>query len=149
MRCSLLIESQTKETVSAVPANPKPQRSHEEQWARLIPGEVPFPDVVHHPPSQLRAFTSDAQTDFCAHPTHPLSRCLRRVLIPLPLQTRTALSWLCSTAADFALVGLNWLLAGSLLVGARELSGVPTLFSDELGSPASLIGMALLQAALI
>ena len=71
------------------------------------------------------------------------------LLAPRPLQTRAALRWLRSTATDFALVGLNWLLAGSALVPLRSLFPHVHAFAFAAGAPGSLLGIAVLQAALI
>ena len=70
-------------------------------------------------------------------------------LVPGPLQGRTAWRWLRSTTADFALVGLDWLLIGALLLATRSV--LPSLLYVWLGAgaPASLLGIGLLHAALI
>ena len=75
---------------------------------------------------------------------HPLT-----LLAPRPLQTRAGLRWLRSTATDFALVGSNWLLTGSLLVPLRSLFPHVHGFAFAAGAPASLMGIAVLQAALM
>ncbi|HUA14235.1 MAG TPA: sugar transferase [Verrucomicrobiae bacterium] len=54
-----------------------------------------------------------------------------------------------STAADFALVGLNWLLVGALLVPLRTLFPRVRVFAYDAGLPGSLLGIALLNASLI
>jgi exopolysaccharide biosynthesis polyprenyl glycosylphosphotransferase len=54
-----------------------------------------------------------------------------------------------STAADFALVVLNWLLIGALLVPLRESFPWVHLFEYAAGRPVSLLGLAFLHAALI
>ena len=57
--------------------------------------------------------------------------------------------WVRSTAADFALVALNWLLLGALLVPLRVLFPHVRSFEYAAGAPVSLLGIALLHAALI
>jgi len=71
------------------------------------------------------------------------------LLVPVPLQGRMAWSWLRSIAADFVLVGLNWLLLGGLLVPLRSAFPRVRLFEYAAGAPASLLGIAVLHAALI
>jgi exopolysaccharide biosynthesis polyprenyl glycosylphosphotransferase len=52
-------------------------------------------------------------------------------------------------AADFALVALNWLSIGALLVPLRVLFPHVRMFDYAAGAPGSLLGIALLHAALI
>jgi exopolysaccharide biosynthesis polyprenyl glycosylphosphotransferase len=70
-------------------------------------------------------------------------------LLPRPLQTRAAWKWLTSVAADFALVALNWLLVGAVLVPMRMLFPHVRTFGYAAGAPISLLGLAFLHAALI
>jgi exopolysaccharide biosynthesis polyprenyl glycosylphosphotransferase len=60
-----------------------------------------------------------------------------------------AILWLLSIAADFALVALNWLLIGALLVPLRLLFPHVHLFEYAAGAPFSLLGIAFLHASLI
>jgi exopolysaccharide biosynthesis polyprenyl glycosylphosphotransferase len=71
------------------------------------------------------------------------------LLVPGPLQDRMAWKWMRSTVADFALVALNWLLIGALLVPLRVLFPSVRLFEYKAGAPVSLLGIALLHAVLI
>ena len=71
------------------------------------------------------------------------------LLVPRPLQGRTAWRWLKSTASDFALVSVNWLLLGAWLVPLRALFPHVPVFDYEAGAPLSLLGIAGLHAALI
>jgi exopolysaccharide biosynthesis polyprenyl glycosylphosphotransferase len=71
------------------------------------------------------------------------------MLIPAPLQSRIGWKWLRWVAADWALVGLNWLVLGALLVPLRKAFPEPTFFEYATGAPLSLLGLAVLQAALI
>jgi exopolysaccharide biosynthesis polyprenyl glycosylphosphotransferase len=59
--------------------------------------------------------------------------------------------WRCcrSIAADFALVALNWLLIGALLVPLRRMFPQVWLFKFNQGAPAALLGIAMLHGALI
>jgi exopolysaccharide biosynthesis polyprenyl glycosylphosphotransferase len=70
-------------------------------------------------------------------------------LVPGPLQSRTAGRWVRGTAADFALVALNWLSIGALLVPLRVMFPHVRTFAYAAGAPGSLLGIALLQAVLI
>jgi hypothetical protein len=54
-----------------------------------------------------------------------------------------------SIVADFVLVGLNWLLLGGLLVPLRAVFPRVHTFEYAAGAPASLLGIAVLHAALI
>jgi exopolysaccharide biosynthesis polyprenyl glycosylphosphotransferase len=57
--------------------------------------------------------------------------------------------WLQSVAADYVLVALSWLIVGAVLVPLRVIfPGVHT-FTYALGAPLSLLGIAILHAALI
>ena len=69
--------------------------------------------------------------------------------MPAPLQNRRGLRWLRATAADFALIGLNWLLVGALLVPLRSAFPRMELPAYAAAAPVSLLGIALLHAALI
>jgi exopolysaccharide biosynthesis polyprenyl glycosylphosphotransferase len=57
--------------------------------------------------------------------------------------------WARSTAVDFALVAVNWLLIGAVLVPLRALFPHVRLFEYAAGAPVSLLGIAFLHAALI
>jgi exopolysaccharide biosynthesis polyprenyl glycosylphosphotransferase len=72
-----------------------------------------------------------------------------RLLAPEPLRSRIAAEWLRSMAADCALVALNWLLVGAALVPLRSIFPGVRSFGYAAGSPRSLLGLALLHAALI
>jgi len=71
------------------------------------------------------------------------------LLLPELLQSRMAGRWVRSIAADFALVALNWLSIGALLVPLRVWFPHVRTFGYAAGAPFSLLGIALLQAALI
>ena len=95
----------------------------------------------------MRTCLADNVTQIASSPTpqtEPLA-----LLVPRPLQGRTAASWLRSVAADFALVILNWLLLGAALVPLRQMFPHVRTFGFASGIPLSLLGMALLHAALI
>jgi exopolysaccharide biosynthesis polyprenyl glycosylphosphotransferase len=110
--------------------------------ARLIPGSATAVRVNAKKPVQSIKLGT-GETEF-RMPEHPFT-----LLLPAPLQSRTAWSWLRSTLADFALVGLNWLLIGALPVPLHAVFPQMRLFSMAAGSPVSLLGVALLHGALI
>src|SRR5205807_6095325 len=70
-------------------------------------------------------------------------------LQPCPLRSRMASKWLRSMAADWVLVALNWLIVGAILVPLRELFPRVWSFGYAAGEPISLVGLAMLHAALI
>ncbi len=71
------------------------------------------------------------------------------LLMPGPLQSRTGWAWVRSVAADFALVGLDWLLLGALLIPLHSVFPRVWVFGYAAGAPVSLLGISLLHAALI
>jgi exopolysaccharide biosynthesis polyprenyl glycosylphosphotransferase len=120
-------------------------------WARLIPGEAPLLPGKKKPPQSVKSavFTAEKVAEISPDgPAHARENTLA-LLIPAPLQNRAAWKWLRSTAADFMLVGLNWLLTGALLVPLRALFPGVRGFSFAVGAPDALMGIAVLHAALI
>jgi exopolysaccharide biosynthesis polyprenyl glycosylphosphotransferase len=65
------------------------------------------------------------------------------------MRTRNAWKWLRSVSADFALVMLDWLLLGALLVPLRIAFPQRWVFRYAAGAPTFLVGIALLHGALI
>jgi exopolysaccharide biosynthesis polyprenyl glycosylphosphotransferase len=136
--------------VSSPFLNPGQQKSEVVDWARLIPGGT---SVVRggakKPARSVGRFASEkvseiATAGMASGQENPLT-----VLLPAPLQSRMAWRWVCSMAADFALVGLNWLLIGALQVSLRGLFPQVRLFDFAAGAPIFLLGVALLHGALI
>jgi len=120
-------------------------------WGRLIPGELPVSPGRRKPPQAVRPakFAAGEVAQFSREvPPRPHENPLA-LLLPGPLRNRTAWRWLRSTAADFALVGLNWLLIGALLVPLRAFFPQVRVFAFAAGAPGSLLGIAVLHAALI
>jgi exopolysaccharide biosynthesis polyprenyl glycosylphosphotransferase len=121
-------------------------------WARLIPGEAPSSAGKKKGPRSVRPVESSPDKITAIFPDEAPPRTpvpALGLLVPRPLQTATAWTWACSTAADFALVALNWLLTGALLVPLRLLFPQVHVFTYAAGSPGFLVGIALLNAALI
>src|SRR5579871_3158216 len=128
--------------------NPRQER-HDCEWARLIPGEAPaFERGAKKPPRSVGAITLEEPIGTREQPARLPGQMLT-LLVPGPLQSRIAWEWLRSTAADFALVGLNWLLVGAVLVPLHLLFPGVRSFGYDAGMPISLLGLALLHAALI
>jgi len=131
--------------VSSLP-NPR-QESQEGDWARLIPGRAPAFQSAQKKPVQSVGSTEfglDKGSEMSAEPRGSFPEDAFVLLVPAPLQSRTAWRWLRSTSADFALVGVNWLLIGALLVFLPRMR-----VFDSILAPLSLLGIAVLHAALI
>jgi exopolysaccharide biosynthesis polyprenyl glycosylphosphotransferase len=135
--------------VSSPYRNLKTEKVPAVAWARLIPGETPSLAGKKKRPRSVRVLESAAEKITAISPEQPAPAPALGLLVPRPLQTGTAWEWVCSTSADFALVALNWLLIGALLVPLRLLFPRVHVFDYAAGSPGFLVGVALLNAALI
>lgn len=135
--------------MSSLLVHPGREKTREEEWARLIPGTTPrFDGRGKKPPQSVRTLAfEEARTTENDRVSSAADGW--KLLIPRPLQSRMAGEWLRSMAADFALVTLNWLLVGALLVPLRAIFPGVRSFAYAAGSPRSLLGIALLQAAFI
>lgn len=133
--------------MSLVSVNPAGNEQSTEMWARLIPGEQPSLRGDHKKPSRS------------AHPGAqeiPITRASSggdegplTLLLPKPLQKRMAKRWAQSMSMDFALIAINWLAIGALLVPLRVLFPYRRVVQFDAGRPLSLLGLAVLHAALI
>ena len=129
--------------------NPEQPESHEAEWARLIPGEKPpFRRKAKKPPHSVKPLAFDDVTP-TREEAGSFPESALELLVPSPLQSRVAREWLRSMSADFALVALNWLLVGALLVPLHMFFPRVRSFEFAAGAPISLLGIALLHAALI
>ncbi len=72
-----------------------------------------------------------------------------RLIVPHPLHSRVAWSWLRATLTDFALILLTWLLIGAILIPLRRAFPSIRVFGFSAGLPTSLLGVGLLHASLI
>jgi len=115
----------------------------------LIPGGTHAFQAKKKPPRAVRPFPPEKVPEFSGEATADASRFGLGFLVPKPLLNRAAWKWVRSITADFALVGLNWLLIGALLVPLRGLFPRVWVFEYATGAPASLLGIAVLHAALI
>jgi exopolysaccharide biosynthesis polyprenyl glycosylphosphotransferase len=130
--------------------HPREQKEQVVDWARLIPGETQgFRRGGRKPAQPVRPCTSEKVAEIETRQAVRAPGNALTLLIPGPLQNRTAWRWVRATAADFALVALNWLLIGALLVPLRMLFPHVWSFAYAAGAPVSLLGIALLHAALI
>ncbi len=119
-------------------------------WARLIPGEGPaFRTGARKPVQSVRAVASEAVPEMPRDAVASASAKAFALLMPGPLQRRTGWALVCSVAADFALVGLDWLLLGALLIPLHSVFPRVWVFGYAAGVPLSLLGISLLHAALI
>ncbi len=130
--------------------NPERPKAQPPDWARLIPGEAPvFRGSRKRPVQSWRSLPSEKVSEILTgDPLRGTENALT-LLMPGPLQNRMASQWVRCTAADFALVALDWLLIGALLVPLRMLFPHVRTFGFAAGAPVSLLGIALLHAALI
>jgi exopolysaccharide biosynthesis polyprenyl glycosylphosphotransferase len=118
--------------------------------ARLIPGDNPSPASGKKKPAKsVRPFSAETARVLSAGINATAPQRTLALLAPSVLQSPGGLRMVRSTAADFALVGLNWLLVGALLVPLRIVFPHVRLFRFDMGAPMALLGIAFLQAALI
>ena len=126
--------------------HPRQRNATELDWARLIPGTTAgFQAGAKKPVRSVSPIVSEETPDAKAS---TLGDKLF-ALLPSPLQGRMAARWMRSMAADVALVGLNWLLLGALLVPLHRAFPQVRLFGYDAGRPFSLLGIAVLHATLI
>lgn len=129
--------------------NPGEMRTSGIEFARLIPGaqipdDQPAPRVgAKKPPRSVRMFPAGKMAASRNQPSFLTQ------LLPRPLRRPNAVTWVRATAADSALVALDWLLLGAVLVPLRMLFPLVRAFQFDAGAPRSLLGIALLHAALI
>ena len=131
--------------MSSLSFNPQTKKAPPVEWARLIPGgQAAFQPARRKPPRSVGPFRLHA-FEAVADRSAPVSR----FLLPKPLLGRMAIEWMQTMAIDCALVLLNWLVVGATLVPLRVLFPHRRVFEYATGVPASLLGFAILHAALI
>jgi len=136
--------------VSSPLVNPRQQKPHVVDWARLIPGDTPpFRGWGKKPVQSVQPSASEKLSESAAESAVRAPKNSLWLLVPDPLQGRMAWKWMRATAADFALVALNWLLIGALLVPLRVLFPHVRVFGYAAGAPFSLLGIAVLHSVLI
>ncbi len=131
--------------MSSLSLNAQTQKSTPVEWARLIPGG----QKAFHPPQKK----PPRSVQFQLHQVDTLegdkSETVFSFLTPRPLQGRMAAQWIQTMGIDCALVVLNWLVVGAALVPLRVVFPHRRLFEFAAGAPVSLLGFAILHAALI
>ena len=132
-------------TVSVYPEEPKSQPD----WSRLIPGEMPRIRPQNRKPPRRAQFTVGKRSVATTGSPQEHQRHIPSFVLPSPLSSRTALQWIRAMAADVALVALGWLLMGACLVPLRAEFPRVWSFKYSAGAPMSLLGVAILHAALI
>jgi len=130
--------------------NSRQQKPQTEAWGRLIPGGTAERlNKGKKPVRSTGPTAAEKISEISSGAVGSKQESTLSLLLPGPLQSRTARKWVRSMAADFALVAVNWLLIGALQVPLREVFPRVRLFQYAAGSPRSLLGIALLHAALI
>ncbi|HLW84741.1 MAG TPA: sugar transferase [Candidatus Sulfotelmatobacter sp.] len=134
--------------------NPNPRSPQRRDWdARLIPGAAAslFRRNAKKPPARagsgLQPLTAPSWASLreVASPENPLA-----VWLPQPFRKLWAGSWLNAMAADFALVGVNWLLVAAVFLQLHRVFAHAWLFEHPAGAAArQVLGIALLHATLI
>ena len=133
--------------MSTVPLSPTARKPAGELWSRLIPGEDPavFGRRLRvSTPSQHGLHEVRSRPDASFENSSAL-----QFVLPRPLQNRMAREWLQSVSVDFALVAINWLLIGAALVPLSVWFPHHRMLEFAEGAPFSLLGVAVLHAALI
>ena len=129
--------------------NPRQREPQPVNCERLIPGETHASPAKKKPPHGVRPFPPQKVPELSSETTASAPGPGLAFLVPRPLLSRAAWRWLRSITADFALIALNWLMIGALLVPLRGLFPRVWVFAYAAGAPASLLGVAVLHAALI
>lgn len=125
------------------------QKARESEWARLIPGQVAaVRGGVRKQPQSVRTLPfGDLKTN--EETETSFGETLRTLLLPSPVPRWTGWKWVRSLFSDFALVAVDWLVIGALLVPLHAIFPRVGSFGYAAGAPVSLLGIALLHAALI
>jgi exopolysaccharide biosynthesis polyprenyl glycosylphosphotransferase len=135
--------------VSSTFLHPRSQKPQEADWARLIPGAVPaFQAGARKPVQSVKRLVHDEGPEASTRAAS-LTETAMTLLLPAPLHGATAGRWVRSVATDVALVGLNWLLLGALLVPLHRALPQVQLFGYAAGRPFALLGIAVLHAVLM
>jgi exopolysaccharide biosynthesis polyprenyl glycosylphosphotransferase len=134
--------------VSSLSVNAGQPEPNDANWARLIPGSTPPVRTDRKkPPRSVKTLPFDIAATSSTERNSSESGLA--FLVPSPLQSRMAGEWLKSMTTDWALVSLNWLGLGALLVPLHSWFPHVQSFAYAEGKPISLLGIAMLHAALI
>lgn len=135
--------------MSSALISPGKSESQHAEWARLIPGEQQLSRTAgRKPPQSIRTVALPNGEPVPARAMRSTESSLA-FLLPAPLISRRGLQWAISTAVEFLLIALDWLAIGALLVPLHLLFPQRYVFQFAAGAPGTLLGIALLQAALI
>jgi hypothetical protein len=133
--------------VSSVLSRPTNREAEYAECARLIPGEVPaYRSTLRKPP---RSIGPRLAIDREAMPNEVLSESLFHTFAPHPFQNRTAQECIRSIGIDCALIALNWVCLGALLLPLGVVIPDARLFEFGPRSVVFVLGISLLNAALI
>jgi exopolysaccharide biosynthesis polyprenyl glycosylphosphotransferase len=132
--------------VSLVSANRVASEQSTDVWARLIPGEDPAFWGKRKKPSQ--SVQRGSQEIPSGRASEEKDGALG-LLLPKPLQKKVGKQWAQGMSLDFALIAINWLAIGALLVPLRVVFPYRRVVQFDAGRPLSLLGLAVLHAALI
>ena len=113
----------------------------------MIPGEAPIVAGKKPPQSVKSGHGISAKSSKEGSIGAPGS--IVSLVVPQVWLSRSARKGLPFIVADFALVGVNWLLIGALLVPLRQMFPQVMVFRFAQGAPVSLLGLAVIHAALI
>jgi exopolysaccharide biosynthesis polyprenyl glycosylphosphotransferase len=133
------------------------QKTEGAEWAaRLIPGvAAEFRGSLRKQPRSVRPKIEFSAEEAWHAPADPVTKTFSEtalgLILPNPLKTKDGGRWLRLMAADFTLVGLNWLFVGALSPSAQTVPIRVRLFEQAIGPlpPSRLLGIALLHAGLI
>ncbi len=133
--------------MSLLSVNPVTGQQSTAEWARLIPGEEPASWVKRRKPS--RSVQQELHEIPSTRAISDRNGGLLALLLPRPLQQRMAKRWVQWMSMEFALIIINWLAIGALLVPLRVLFPYRRFAQFDEGRPLSLLGLGILHAALI
>ena len=139
--------------MSSLFPNLRQQKPQSIDWAaRLIPGAASdFRRGGKKSPQSVR-FALLPQAEPQAMATQEAATVwgsLTEFLLPRALNNWQAGVWLERVAADFALIGLNWLIVGAIILQLRSAFPQVAVFQHPAIVPSSGLGVALLHAVLI
>jgi exopolysaccharide biosynthesis polyprenyl glycosylphosphotransferase len=125
------------------------QMPHRIDCARLIPGDdLSRQRRGRKPPRSVELVSHARRKEFPRVSTDVLQNPLALLMLN-PLQNRGTWRWIRLAATDFVLVALNWLILGALMLPLRVPFPQIRIFEFAVGAPSTLMGIALLHAALI
>ncbi len=135
--------------MSSVLINAANHSTQAAECARLIPGDTPsFRPMARNRAPANGPFAVEKELVSPAHGGADISGHALRMFVPGPLQGRMGMRWLKSTAIDFTLVVLSWLILATALPWLRHLSSLSGS-GGVTHIPVPLLGAALVHAVLV